>query len=107
MNLVKLKSYAYDEEHKGAESPSLMAFQSQANKERAMLRTPNQRLREQAKSSNTDMSEGDMIKTDIHYEESEAGLDLNDLKFMNSMNSVKDVDSENCSLDHTLKVEVN
>ena len=52
-----------------------------------------------------DMSEGDMIKTDI-YEESEAGLDFNDHKFLNSMNSVKDVDSENCSLDHTKKVEV-
>ena len=64
MNLIKPMSYV-DEEKKGAESP-VLSFQNDFEMKRKNLRTPiNQKLKQKTKSNNTEMSDGDMIRTDI------------------------------------------
>ena len=64
MNLIKPMSYV-DEEKKGAESP-VLSFQNDFEMKRKNLRTPiNQKLKQKTKSNNTEMSDGDMIRTAI------------------------------------------
>jgi len=71
---------------------------------RQMLRTPSADQHKEREES--EHIESEIIKSDFQMEQSEASGTANELRLGYSGEDVKDVDSDNRSLDHSDKVEI-
>ena len=67
-----------------------------------MLKTPSHGAKEKVKAQGVDdKSDSELIKTDYQFDDSGTSVNQMDLKLTGSGKSPNDVDSEDCSLDHT------
>jgi len=78
-----------------------------AEKKRDRVKTPIHGTKEKIKPDGVDdICNSEMIKTEIQVEDSESGITNGENQFKNSGKSIKEVDSEDRSLDYTSTITI-